>query len=431
YFGRIDFTQQGDTKAQAVYIGIHAFLDEEANTSLVYDWRSPISSMFYDHELGEAHYETPGGRVEGRISLKRQYRIRDGRMEYMLDSGLHIHDDILQQELQRASSARMRNIVATIQREQNAVIRNTAARALIIQGVAGSGKTSIALHRIAFLLYRFKDTLSSDDILILSPNRVFAHYIGNVLPELGEEDVPQTTMEALATRVLGDKVRFQGFLDQVARQLEKPDPALEERIAFKADPALMHRLDEYVVHLENTLFTPRDLAVRGFPIPDWFLRERYEAQHRTPLLRRGDAIVRDVLSNVAFYFKYEAESEERQKLKADVLGLFGSTNLRALYKGFYEWLGRPELLRTTRDGYEYNDVYPLIYLKARLEGLDTFSRVKHLIVDEMQDHTPLQYAILARLFPCPKTILGDIGQAMDPAGASDLEAIRKALPDSE
>lgn len=185
YFGRIDFQEKKeDAKVIPVYIGIHTFYDSETKVTLIYDWRAPISSMFYDYELGEASYHSPFKEIEGEISLKRQYRIRGGEMEFMIESSLAVHDDILQKELSSNADNKMKNIVATIQREQNRIIRNEEARILIIQGVAGSGKTSIALHRIAYLLYAFNDNISSKDILIISPNKVFADYISNVLPEL-------------------------------------------------------------------------------------------------------------------------------------------------------------------------------------------------------------------------------------------------------
>jgi DNA helicase-2/ATP-dependent DNA helicase PcrA len=168
YFGRFDFIQQGAAKPLQVYLGIHGFADEAGNTPLVYDWRAPVSTMFYDFETGPARYVAPAGEVAGQITLKRQYRIRDGHMEFMIESAVSVMDTVLQEELSRTSDNRMRNIVATIQRDQNAIVRNENAYVLIIQGVAGSGKTSLALHRIAYLLYRFRDRLTSRDILILS-----------------------------------------------------------------------------------------------------------------------------------------------------------------------------------------------------------------------------------------------------------------------
>jgi len=179
YFGRFDFSENGNGQAYPVYVGVHAYFDEAEKANLIHDWRAPISTLFYDFENGPAHYETPDGRVDGNILLKRQYRIRNGKMEYMLESSLNIHDDILQKELSKASDDKMNHIVATIQRNQNAIIRNETSRELIIQGVAGSGKTSIALHRIAFLLYRFREDISSEDILILSPNKVFTDWLAS------------------------------------------------------------------------------------------------------------------------------------------------------------------------------------------------------------------------------------------------------------
>src|SRR5882762_7091933 len=221
YFGRIDFTTGEDPVP--VYIGIGTFTDEANRGNLIYDWRAPISSMFYDYELGEAAYETPSGKIPGNIVLKRQYRIRKGRMEFMIENSVNIQDDVLQKELSKSSDERMKNIVATIQRDQNQVIRNETAAVMIIQGVAGSGKTSIALHRIAFLLYRFKDTLSAKDILIISPNKVFADYISSVLPELGEEHIPEIGMDELAEELLERKFPFQTFFQQVYSLLDKND----------------------------------------------------------------------------------------------------------------------------------------------------------------------------------------------------------------
>ena len=225
YFGRIDFQEKSENRPIIpVYIGIHTFHDTESRTTVIYDWRAPISSMFYDYELGEASYQSPSGEIKGDISLKRQYRIRAGKMEFMIESALTVHDDILQKELSANADDKMKNIVATIQREQNRIIRNEEARTLIIQGVAGSGKTSIALHCIAYLLYAFQSKIYSKDILIISPNKVFADYISNVLPELGEETVPETSREQILSEVLNHKYKYLSFFKQVNELLTKPIP---------------------------------------------------------------------------------------------------------------------------------------------------------------------------------------------------------------
>ena len=262
YFGRIDFKEKKEgSETMPLYIGIHTFYDPNQKMNLIYDWRAPVSSMFYDHELGEAAYSSPAGEINGEISLKRQYRIRNGKMEYMLESSLTVHDDILQKELSANTDDKMKNIVTTIQREQNRIIRNEEAPVLIIQGVAGSGKTSIALHRIAYLLYAQKGDISSKDILIVSPNKVFADYISNVLPELGEETVPETSMEQILSGILDNKYKYRNFFEQVTELLDKPAPDFIERIRYKASFEFISRLDKFILHVENTYFKATDVQL--------------------------------------------------------------------------------------------------------------------------------------------------------------------------
>ena len=432
YFGRIDFSEDGEKDRKPVYIGIYSFFDEKENLNIIHDWRAPVSSMYYDFELGKAFYEAPSGKIKGEVLLKRQYRIRKGKMEFMLENSLNIHDNILQEELSKASDDKMKNIVATIQRDQNAIIRNETSRVLIIQGVAGSGKTSIALHRIAFLLYRFRENLSSKEILIISPNKVFADYISNVLPELGEERIPEMGMEELAHKVLENKYKFQTFAEQVNRLLEKPDDAYINRIKFKADFAFLGKLDEYVNHVNNNFFEPTDIWIKKNFVPQWFIRERWEGYHRLPLMKRFAEITRDIEDNIRIYYKYEIETQERNEIRKAVTGMFRATSIRELYREFYNWLGKPDLFKTAnRSVLEYADVFPLIYLKIRLEGYKAFEDVKHLLVDEMQDYTPVQYAVLSRLFPCKKTILGDAAQSVNPFSSSSAEEIRRVFPEAD
>ncbi len=428
YFGRIDFTENQRKQARKIYIGVHNFQDEDSRENLIYDWRAPVSSMFYDFEPGEAWYPGKSKKVKGTITLKRQFRIRDGKMEYMLDTDLTIQDEVLQKELNQATSGKMRNIVASIQREQNAIIRNEEAHNLIIQGVAGSGKTSVALHRIAFLLYKFKDEISAEDILIISPNQVFASYISNVLPELGEEKVAETSMEEIADGLFKGQIKFQGFFDQLAGLLKAGDRKLQERVRFKASPDLLKQMDAYLLHLENHAFKPQDIFINNKPIPAWFIKEKFEQFNRFPLLKRMNEIVRGIVDNVYFYYRYEVKGKERTELHKQVRKMFPSTNLRMLYKGFYNWLERPDLLKLQKGSvYEYADVYPLLYLQMKIEGLPPRHDIKHLIIDEMQDYTPVQYKILHRLFPGKKTILGDTNQVLNLFSASDLETIQSVV----
>ena len=170
YFARIDFVSDGEEEADTFYIGRFGFT--HGNEKLIFDWRAPISGIFYDYDIGRAGFEAPVGWIEGELTRKRQFKIQNGIMEYAIESSTNVQDEILQKELAHTSDEKMKSIISTIQREQNVIIRNEKANTLIIQGVAGSGKTSIALHRIAFLLYRFKNQITAEDVAIVSPNRV-------------------------------------------------------------------------------------------------------------------------------------------------------------------------------------------------------------------------------------------------------------------
>lgn len=430
YFGRIDFETSQETTP--VYIGIYTFFDETMRANLVYDWRAPISSMFYDFELGEAWYATPSGKVEGKIVLKRQYRIRDGRMDFMIENSVSILDDVLQKELSKSSDDRMKNIVATIQRDQNAVIRNETARVMIIQGVAGSGKTSIALHRIAFLLYRFRDTIAAKDMLIISPNKVFADYISSVLPELGEEHIPEIGMEELAAEVLENKFRFENFFHQVSVLLEQHDEAFIERIRFKSSFEFLSKLNQFLIYIENNYFMFAELRVGGTVVPFPFIEERFKAYHRIPLLKRFPEVIKDIQQYIRTNVQRKLNGRERAMLWEAVPRMFKFGNVFDLYKDFYTWIGRPELFTMVNGTLEYADVFPLIYFKIRLEGIQTnYNHVKHLLVDEMQDYTPVQYAVLSRLFHCKKTILGDVSQTVNPYSASSSETIEQIFPHAD
>ena len=432
FFGRIDFLEKTKEKPNNIYIGVHNFQDTQSKRNLVLDWRAPISSLFYDFELGAAYYKVKDTKTEGTIILRRQFKIRNGEMEYMLDTDITIHDEVLQLELNKASSSKMKNIVATIQKEQNSIIRNEDARHLIIQGVAGSGKTSIALHRIAFLLYRFKETITSEDILIVSPNKVFASYISNVLPELGEESVAETSMEEIADELFDYQIKFQTFFEQVTELLEKNDSKLIERIQFKSSREILKKMDEYHVWLQNDALKITDIYVKGKLVPAWFIKETFEKYNRMPVLKRFNEVVREIVENIYRYYKKEIKNKDRTELHSTIRKMFPSYNPRVLYKGFYEWLGRPELLKLKKGStYEWSDVYAFLYFKMKFEGLKPNRKVKHLVIDEMQDYSIVQYQVLSRLYPCRKTILGDINQSVNPFSSSNLDTIEKIFPGAE
>jgi DNA helicase-2/ATP-dependent DNA helicase PcrA len=334
YFGRLDFTPQGKAKTP-VYIGVYSFLDEQARQSLIYDWRAPISSMFYDYELGEAAYDTPSGPIQGLIDRKRQYRIRDGQLEFMLENDVNIHDDVLQRELAKSADDKMRNIVATIQRDQNAVIRNETASVMVIQGVAGSGKTSIALHRIAFLLYRYRETIAAKDVLIISPNKVFADYISNVLPELGEEHIPELGMEELAADLLDHRYPFQTFFEQVSALLERPDPAFIERIRFKSSVEFLGQLNKYLLHVENNYFTGSELRVGATKVPLAFIVAKFKTYHRVPLLKQFPLVAQDVRDHVRAAANRKLTGQEKATIGEAIPRMFKFSQVLDFYRDFY------------------------------------------------------------------------------------------------
>ena len=431
YFGRIDFRERS-SKVMPIYIGIHTFYDSESKTTLIYDWRAPISSMFYDYELGEASFQSPSGEITGEIPLKRQYRIRAGKMEFMIESALTVHDDILQKELSANADDKMKNIVATIQREQNRIIRNEEARTLIIQGVAGSGKTSIALHRIAYLLYAFKSSISSQDILIISPNKVFADYISNVLPELGEETVPETSMEQILSEVLNHKCKYQSFFEQVNELLTKPTPDFIERIEYKSSFDFIASLDCFILHIENHYFRAEDVKLtKHITVPAEFIEEQFHRFNRYPMRQRFEAMTDYILDMMKVQYAFTVTTAERNFLKKEIKRMFAGNNDLQLYKDFLNWTGKPEVFKMRKNRtLEYSDLAPLSYLHIALEG-GTKNSVKHLLIDEMQDYSPIQYKVIQKLYPCRRTVLGDASQSVNPYGSSTADMIQKALVTGE
>ncbi|MED5016542.1 RNA polymerase recycling motor HelD [Paenibacillus chibensis] len=261
YFGRVDFLEDGQSSSEQIYIGVSSFVDEDGLSFLVYDWRTPIASLYYDHSPGSASYDTPGGRITGEMELKRQYQIQNGHIRNLFDANVTIGDELLQQMLSKGADSQMKSIVATIQKEQNAIIRNDRSRMLIVQGAAGSGKTSAALQRVAYLLYKNRDTLKADQIVLFSPNPIFNSYVSSVLPELGEENMQQTTLQEYLEYWLGSILRLEDPFDQIEYVLTAQSaPDYEARlqgVKYKASEAFLKALQNYAKWLgrEGMLFT--------------------------------------------------------------------------------------------------------------------------------------------------------------------------------
>jgi len=270
YFGRIDFTEEGDSVTEKVYIGISTLTDESGENILIYDWRAPISSVYYDYLPGPAEYSTPGGIIRGKLEKKWQYIIRNGAILSMFDTSLTIGDEVLKQVLGRGTDKHMHSIVATIQQEQNRIIRHDRGRLLIVQGAAGSGKTSAALQRIAYLLYKYRDRLTSDQIILFSPNSIFKSYVSNVLPELGEENMEQVTFQDYLEHRLSKEFEVESPFEQLEYVLTASNDSIlsirEAGIRFKATTRFFETIKLYSKSLEQSGMLFKDVIFMGKPI---------------------------------------------------------------------------------------------------------------------------------------------------------------------
>lgn len=270
YFGRIDFKEEGSPTEEQVYIGISTLTDESGDHFLIYDWRAPISSVYYDYQPGPANYATPGGVIQGQLEKKWQYLIRGGVLQSMFDTSLTIGDEILQQVLGKGTDKHMHNIVATIQQEQNRIIRHDQGKLLIVHGAAGSGKTSAAMQRIAYLLYKYRDHLNADQIILFSPNSMFNSYVSNVLPELGEENMQQVTFQEYLDDRIGKEFQVENPFDQLEYVLTAGNtPSYRSRVAgirFKASTHFFETIEAYRKSLELSGMLFENIVFRGKPI---------------------------------------------------------------------------------------------------------------------------------------------------------------------
>ncbi|KQL19889.1 RNA polymerase recycling motor HelD [Cytobacillus solani] len=270
YFGRVDFKEEGESNLESIYIGITSFLDKENENFLIYDWRAPISSLYYDYPPGEARYTTPEGIIEGDMTLKRQFIIRNSEIEGMFDTGVTIGDQVLQEVLGNNANTQMKSIVATIQREQNQIIRNEKSKLLIVQGVAGSGKTSAALQRIAYLLYRYRGMLSSQNIMLFSPNPLFNSYVATVLPELGEENMQQTTFQEYLNHRAGGSLKLEDPFSQLEYLLNTDESSEYENrvrsIQLKSNLQFKDIVDSYLRFLNTGGFLFKDIKLKNKPL---------------------------------------------------------------------------------------------------------------------------------------------------------------------
>ena len=464
YFARMDFQEDGEETAEKYYIGISNLINEDFDF-LIYDWRAPVSSMFYDYEIGEAYYKCPDGIINGKISMKRQYKIHDGEIEYMFDSNIKIDDEVLQDILSKSSDNKMKAIVTTIQREQNKAIRNEKYKNLIVQGPAGSGKTSVALHRIAYLLYKHRDTITAKNIVIFSPNNIFNDYISNVLPQLGEDNMLQTTFKEYMHDVLKDIAGKENYCEVMENifgdESEQAYPIRVKSLRFKSSVEFGKLLRVYTEYLETMDRGFEDITLRGKTIisAEEMKELLYKDYVNLPLKRRLEklkqrilyllepyerALVNKAMTEVQESDEY-LEQDEIVKLSKALVSREIKTivneieektkfDLMDCYKAFYEDIevflkianikydneSIEEIKKYTLENLKgkkinYEDQIALLFIRGAVGGIPKTEEVKYVIIDEAQDYTPLQYEVFNQLFnKANKTILGDISQSINP-----------------
>ncbi len=442
YFGRVDFCYEGEEEPEVYYIGIANLSKGRSENPYVFDWRAPVSGLFYDYDKGPGEFCAPAGILTGEITKKKQYKIKNGKLIYVLENEMNIDDEILQQALSEHADAKLKSIVTTIQKEQNSIIRDSTHRILAVSGCAGSGKTSVALHRIAYLLYHNRKNLTAAQVLILSPNSIFADYISRILPELGEENICEMTFDDFAYRKLRQYGEAEDRYDEIEKMLHKEETNYSQKqAAYKQTKAYMEELNGFVLTLEweivnFTDFHYKKMEMKEQEIADFF----YNKMADVPILSRMEKIGEYLIDVTETLANKDMEQEERQEVIDRFNAMYETRNLLELYNRFLSESGR-EPIDTgecdRKDGLSnakgkgshsvkirYEDVYPLLYLQYALFELPRGREVKHLIIDEMQDYSYLQYVLLEKMFHCPMTILGDKVQTM----AEHYQDVTEFLP---
>lgn len=463
YFGRIDFQENEESKSDKIYIGIASLMDNKDEDFLIYDWRAPISSLYYDYQPGEAQFETESGTISGDMLLKRQFVIEDGIIEGLFDTGITIGDGLLQRALGNNASSTMQSIVATIQREQNKIIRDEKHKYLIVQGVAGSGKTSAALQRVAYLMYRYRDILNEDNIVLFSPNPLFNSYVANVLPELGEANMRQTTFLEYVIQKVEKERGIETPSEQMEFMLNNHGTNNEQfrldNMAYKSSLAYKCVLDDFITYLQKTGIVFNAILFRGnvliakkevemffynlvnvTSIPNALLKTQQWLLQRISEFRdeevNKDWVMDEVeLMDEEAYLEAAQIAQKQEEiddfydsgLEEDILrekiidqafspieaNINSSTfiNIFTTYKTLFTTFESSVLPHNWSDICDHTikqldhhylnweDVTPYVYFKENLLGENTDRSVRYLFIDEAQDYTPFQLAYIKHIFP--------------------------------
>lgn len=429
YFGSIIFEEENEP-SKNIYLGI-THLEDKNKNYLIYDWRAPISSLFYDYEVGECSYKAPEKIIKGNLKRKRQYKIEDGKIKHIFDNSINIDDSLLQEVLSNDGSEKMKNIVNTIQQEQNKIIRNVEDKSLIVQGIAGSGKTSVALHRIAFLLYKIEN-LSSKNVLIFSPNNVFSEYISNVLPELGEDNPSETTYANFLESCIKEYKAIETFTEFIARYYTYKEKNID-LVKYKQSDEIIKDIEDYVLYLIKNIKFTKNIEIDIFnEVTKEQLKELFERYDRFPLFTRITEISKKLSENYTNGKLTLARSINKKILESMNI----EKNYKKIYYNFYKSkfckikLSDNEIRKfVNKNKINYEDAIIFSYIKGLLEGFNYNNMIKEIVVDEAQDYTLLQYKILSKIFKKSSfSILGDVNQTINPYYKYEsLEQIKEVL----
>lgn len=440
YFGRVDFNEE-DYGEDRIYIGRFGVTLEDSFAPLVIDWRAPVASLFYTASLGNAKYNSPEGDVLVDILKKRQYVIKKGELKGLFDSEVDVKDDILQMVLSENSGSKLRDIVMTIQAEQDKIIRQPRNKIVVVNGTAGSGKTTIALHRVAYLLYNYRKILQ-DKVLILGPNQIFMEYIKDVLPTLGEESINQETFVDFALDMLdldtGDIMSTKNYMEHVLSD----DKEFIKHVKHKMSDDYIKELDKIIDDLNFKYENGMKSVVYYYKevIAGSEIKELFNKYYKDmPLYRRNKKIKRIIFSKLKDardekVRKIEKEykeliqscSEEELKLNGNQMAYKRKLKIREAVemvmkiKKELTFLNPTDVLEIykTINGermYTIDDLAPLLYLRIKLEGIKMTREIKHVVIDEAQDYSKLQFIVIKEITKCiGMTIVGDSNQRLIP-----------------
>lgn len=439
YFGRVTFNDLEFNQKDTLYVGRFGVTPEGSYEPVIVDWRAPVASLFYHGSLGEASYTSPDGPIKCDIEGRRQIIVKKGELKGVFDSAIDVKDDILQMVLSNNSSDKLKDVIMTIQQEQDEIIRKERTSNIVVNGVAGSGKTTIALHRVAYLLYNYRKELE-DKVLILGPNGIFMEYISQVLPSLGEVGVKQETFASFALKEMDSELYIMSF-DKYLEKILSEDKEFIEDAKYKNSYEIIEDLDNLVKEMDKDYFHVEDVKYFGdLVISKEEIEEMFNKHYEyMPLFRRSEKIKRIILSKIKdkrdekVWELNEEIRKEKEKLTPEEL-LIEENNLefrrklriREIVKEVMDsrakldnWISREDVLdiydrfNGNKKEYTINDLAPILYLAIKLEGKKATKDYRHVVIDEAQDYSPLQFKVVRELTGTKYfTVVGDVNQRL-------------------